>query len=96
MPTDRVALEVTGGGGEIGRILEPPVQQVVVVSPDDTGITSARTQTDTLDSRTLAALGWKSELEAVGMPDERCGADCSPSHRARTGSGSQVPNGWPT
>jgi transposase len=45
---------------------------VVVVSPDDTGISSARAKTDKLDSRTLASLLWKGELEAVWMPDERC------------------------
>jgi transposase len=72
LATDRVALEVTGSCWEIVRILEPHVQRVVVVSPDDTGITSARAKTDKLDSRTLASLLWKGELEAVWMPDERC------------------------
>jgi transposase len=70
--SDRVALEVTGSCWEIARILEPHVNRVVVVSPDDTGITSARAKTDKLDARTLAALLWKGELEAVWMPDERC------------------------
>jgi transposase len=45
---------------------------VVVVSPDDTGICSARAKTDKLDARALASLLWKGELEAVWMPDERC------------------------
>ncbi len=72
LPTDRVALEVTGSCWEVARILEPYVDRVVVVSPDDTGITSARAKTDKLDSRTLASLLWKGELEAVWMPDERC------------------------
>ena len=36
--SDRVALEVTGSCWEVARILEPPVNRVVVVSPDDTGI----------------------------------------------------------
>jgi transposase len=72
LPTDRVALEVTGGCWEVARILEPHVQRVVVVSPDDTGITSARAKTDKLDARALARLLWKGELEAVWMPDERC------------------------
>ena len=72
VPTDRVALEVTGGCWEVARILEPHVNRVVVVSPDDTGISSARAKTDKLDSRTLASLLWKGELEAVWMPDERC------------------------
>jgi transposase len=72
LPTDRVALEVTGGCWEVARLLEPHVNQVVVVSPDDTGISSARAKTDKLDARALASLLWKGELEAVWMPDERC------------------------
>jgi transposase len=70
-PTDRVAMEVSGGAWEVARILEPCVQRVVVVSPDDTGIAQARTKTDKLDARTLANLLWRGELEAVWMPDER-------------------------
>jgi transposase len=72
LATDRVALEVTGSCWEVSRLLEPHVNRVVVVSPDDTGITSARAKTDRLDARTLAALLWRGELEAVWMPDERC------------------------
>jgi transposase len=72
LATDRVALEVTGSCWEVARILEAHVQRVVVVSPDDTGISSARAKTDKLDARTLASLLWKGELEAVWMPDERC------------------------
>jgi transposase len=70
--SDRVALEVTGGCWEVARILESHVNRVVVVSPDDTGITSARAKTDKLDARALANLLWRGELEAVWMPDERC------------------------
>ncbi len=72
LSSDRVALEVTGSCWEVVRILEPHVNRVVVVSPDDTGITSARAKTDKLDARALASLLWKGELEAVWMPDERC------------------------
>src|SRR5436309_9076375 len=72
LASDRVALEVTGSCWEVARLLEPHVNRVVVVSPDDTGITSARAKTDKLDARTLASLLWKGELEAVWMPDERC------------------------
>jgi transposase len=72
LPSDRVALEVTGSCWEVARILEPHVNRVVVVSPDDTGIASARAKTDRLDARALAQLLWKGELEAVWMPDERC------------------------
>ena len=72
LPSDRVALEVTGSCWEVARLLEPHVDRVVVVSPDDTGIASARAKTDKLDARALASLLWKGELEAVWMPDERC------------------------
>jgi transposase len=71
-PTDRVAMEVSGGSWEVARILEPHVQKVIVVSPDDTGIARARTKTDRLDARALAKLLWQGELDAVWMPDKRC------------------------
>jgi transposase len=69
---DRVALEVTGNAWEIARILEPHVNRVIVVSPDDTGIRQARAMTDRLDARTLAKLLAAGELDAVWRPDERC------------------------
>src|SRR5215204_2518813 len=69
---DRVALEVTASCWQVARILAPHVDRVVVVSPDDTGITQARAKTDRLDARTLARLLWSGELESVWMPDERC------------------------
>ena len=69
---DRVALEVTGSAWEVARILEPYVNRVIVVSPDDTGIVQARAKTDRLDARALARLLWLGELEPVWMPDERC------------------------
>jgi transposase len=69
--TDRVAMEVSGGAWEVARILEPHVDRVVVVSPDDTGIAQARSKTDRLDARALARLLWRGELETVWMPDER-------------------------
>ena len=72
LASDRVALEVTGGCWEVARLLEPHVNRVVVVSPEDTGIASARAKTDKLDARQLASLLWKGELDAVWMPDERC------------------------
>ena len=72
LATDRVALEVTASCWEVARILEPFVDRVIVVSPDDTGISSARAKTDKLDARALAGLCWKGELEAVWMPDQRC------------------------
>jgi len=70
LPTDRVALEVTGSSREIARLLEPHVSRVIVVSPSDTGISQARAKTDRLDARTLARLLWTGELEAVWMPPE--------------------------
>src|SRR5215213_3032841 len=70
--SDRVALEVTGSCWELAPILEPHVDRVVVVSPDDTGITQARAKTDRLDARTLARLLWSGALKSVWMPDERC------------------------
>jgi transposase len=72
LATDRVALEVTASCWEVARVLEPFVERVIVVSPDDTGISSARAKTDKLDARALASLCWKGELDAVWMPDERC------------------------
>jgi transposase len=69
---DRVALEVTGGAWEIARLLEPHVERVVVVSPDDTGIRQARAKTDRLDARSLARLLAAGELDAVWMPDDAC------------------------
>jgi len=70
LPTDRVALEVTGSSWEILRILEPHVARVIVVSPDDTGIRQARAKTDRLDARTLARLLASGELDGVWTPDE--------------------------
>jgi transposase len=70
--SDRVALEVTGSAWEVARLLEPHVDRVIVVSPDDTGIVQARAKTDRLDARTLAVLLSRGELESVWMPDERC------------------------
>ena len=72
LATDMVALEVTGSAWEVAGILEPFVQKVIVVSPDDTGISSARAKTDKLDARALAKLLWTGELEAVWTPDEGC------------------------
>jgi transposase len=71
LPTDRVVMEVSSGAWEVARRLEGRCQQVVVVSPDDTGIAQARAKTDKLDCRTLAGLLWRGELEAVWTPDER-------------------------
>ena len=43
-PTDRVVMEVSSAAWEVARRIEPHVQKVVVVSPDDTGIAHARTK----------------------------------------------------
>ena len=60
---------MTGNAWEIKRLLEPHVGEVVVVSPADTGIRSARAKTDRLDARTLAKLLASGGLDAVWMPD---------------------------
>jgi transposase len=70
LPSDRVALEVTGSSWEIVRLLEPYVSKIIVVTPGDTGISQARAKTDRLDARTLARLLWTGELEAVWVPPE--------------------------
>jgi hypothetical protein len=56
LPSDRVALEVTASCWEVARILEPLVDRVVVVSPDDTGIASARAKTDKRLRREVACI----------------------------------------
>jgi transposase len=66
---DRVALEVTGNAWEIKRLIEPHVADVIVVSPNDTGIRQARAKTDRLDARTLARLLAAGELDGVWVPD---------------------------
>src|SRR5436190_4528584 len=68
---DRVALEVTGNAWEIKRLIEPHVAEVLVVSPNDTGIRQARAKTDRLDARTLAKLLASGELDAVWVPDHK-------------------------
>jgi hypothetical protein len=45
------------------------VAEVLVVSPNDTGIRQARAKTDRLDARTLARLWASGELDAVWMPN---------------------------
>ncbi len=66
---DRVALEVSGNAWEVARIIEPHVAQVLVVSPNDTGIRQARAKTDRLDARALARLLAAGSLEGLWMPD---------------------------
>ena len=68
---DRVALEVCGNAWEVARITRPHVARVLVVSPTDTGIRSARAKTDRLDARTIAKLAAAGSLEGIWMPDER-------------------------
>ena len=84
--TDRVALEVTGNAWEIKRLLEPHVGVVVVVSPNDTGISSARAKTDRLDARTLAKLCAAGELDAVWVPDRRTPGDAPAPATAKPAS----------
>ena len=67
---DQVALEVSGNAWEVARIIRPHVARVVVVSPADTGIRSARAKTDRLDARALAKLLASGSLDSVWVPDE--------------------------
>ena len=69
--TDQVALEVSGNAWEVARIVRPHVARVVVVSPADTGIRSARAKTDRLDARALAKLLAAGSLQSVWVPDDR-------------------------
>lgn len=69
--SDRVVLEVTGNAWEIARILEPHVDEVLVVHPGDTGIRQARAKTDRLDARALAKLLAAGSLDGLWMPDEQ-------------------------
>ncbi len=66
MSTDKVALEVTGCAWEVARIVEPFVQNVIVVSPDDTGIAQARAKDRPVvaSARKLAALPSNQEIQA--------------------------------
>jgi hypothetical protein len=61
---------VSGNAWEVARIIRPHVGRVVVVSPADTGIRSARAKTDRLDARALAKLLASGSLDAVWVPDE--------------------------
>jgi transposase len=85
--SDRVALEVSVGAWEVARIVEPHVERVAVVSPDDTGIAQARTKAYGLDARTLATLLWRGELEAVWM-------GCPTSAPACSGGGWRAASSW--
>jgi transposase len=64
-----VALEVTGNAWEIKRLIEPHVAEVLVVTPNDTGIRQARAKTDRVDARRLAKLCAVGELDSVWVPD---------------------------
>jgi len=68
---DLVALEVSGNAWEVARIIRPHVARVLVVSPTDTGIRSARAKTDRLDARTIAKLAAAGSLEGIWMPDDQ-------------------------
>ena len=70
-PDDRVALEVSGNAWEVARMIRPHVAWVVVVSPADTGIRSARAKTDRLDARALAKLLAAGSLDGVWVPDDQ-------------------------
>ena len=68
---DQVALEVSGNGWEVARIIRTHVAKLVAVSPADTGIRAARAKTDRLDARALAKLLAAGQLDGVWVPDEK-------------------------
>ena len=68
LPTDRVALEVTGSCWEVARILEPHVNRVIVVSPDDTGISSARAKPTSSTLAPWRACCGRASLTRSGCP----------------------------
>ena len=80
LASDRVALEVSGSCWEVARILEPYVNRVVVVSPDDTGIASARAKTDKLDAEKLVTAGAAVALGKASPTDVK--RPCAPAFRA--------------
>ena len=68
LSTDRVALEVTGSAWEVARLLEPHVDRVIVVSPDDTGIVRpGRRPTGSTRAR-LACCSRVGSLSRCGCP----------------------------
>ena len=84
LPTDRVALEVTASCWEVARILEPHVQRVVVVSPDDTGIASARAKTDKLDAVRWRCCAGRASLIRCGCPMSAAGSCAAGSPSANS------------
>ena len=60
---------MTGNAWSVARTIEPHVAEVLVVSPNETGIRAARAKTDRLDARALARLLAAGSLEGLWMPD---------------------------
>src|SRR5215216_1069142 len=71
--SDRVALEVTGSCWEVARILEPHVERVVVVSPEDTGITRARAKSDGWTRARWPGCCGRGSLSRCGCPMSAAG-----------------------
>ena len=70
-PTDRVVMEVSSAAWEVARRWRAAASGWWSCPLEDTGIAQARAKTDKLDSRTLASLLSRGELEAVWTPDDR-------------------------
>src|SRR5215208_335079 len=85
--SDRVALEVTGSCWEVARILEPHVERVVVVSPDDTGIAQARAKLRPTGSTRAR---WRGCCRRGSL--SRCG--CPMSAAACCGAGWRGESSW--
>jgi transposase len=69
--TDRVALEATGNGLAIARIIEPHVDRVLLANPKAVKGATQTAKTDKVDARTLAQLLAGGFLPEVWIVDER-------------------------
>ena len=69
--TDRVALEATGNGLAIARIIEPHVDRVLLANPKAVKGATQTAKTDKVDARTLAQLLASGFLPEVWIVDER-------------------------
>jgi transposase len=69
--TDRVALEATGNGLAIARILEPHVDRVLLANPKAVKGATQTAKTDKVDARTLAQLLAGGFLPEVWIVDEQ-------------------------
>jgi transposase len=69
--TDRVAVEATGNGLAIARIIEPHVDRVLLANPKAVKGATQTAKTDKIDARTLAQLLAGGFLPEVWIVDEK-------------------------